>query len=544
MTVKTWVAGEIKMTSSKKYANPFEDVDVDVTFTLGRTKIKLPAFWDGGKTWIVRFALPKAGLWKYAGVCTDETNKGLTVAGEVECVPYDGDLEIYRRGFVKTVPGLRYFVYDDGTPFFYLGDTHWNMCKEEFDEPGDHAGDLKCASHFKYIVDKRVEQGFNVYQSEPLDAQYTNLIGSGLHEDAIPGFRDMDARFAYIAEKGMVHANAQLLFPRFLVYIARYDDKAYIKRLARYWAARYAAYPVMWTLGQEVDNDFYFTRGDQKKFEKEDNPFKIIAAGLHENDPYRHPLTGHMEYCSYAPGPGHDGTMPSTSAFRDTPGHDWYGYQWSRSLNTPMNYEFGKDGWLNGQGKVCVLYESRYDCLWTKHYGARSEGWHAYLNGLYGYGYGAIDIWLYKSTYDIHRESNDGRDIITPEDKQKPWSESVEFETAYQMGYMKKFFQSLEWWKLMPRFEAPSYFTADTPEPWFSLASDERNTIVMYFCNDGYETGTLLHLDRAEYTLQWFNPRTGEYMPKRSFTPDPHRMHRLEFKPTKDDWVLLVQKKK
>ena len=542
MKVQTWVAAELSFTGTIKYDNPFEEVDLNVTFTCGRHKFVMPGFWDGGQIWRCRFALPKAGVWHYAASSTDPANKGLTGEGDIECVKYEGDLPIYQHGFVKTEPGKRYFVYDDGTPFFYLGDTHWNFAVEEFDEPGDHADDLACDSHFKKIVDVRREQGFNVYQSEPIGARYS--LSKGLFESDIEGFKDLDRRFAYIAENGFVHANAQLLFPRDVVRMERYDDEAYLIRLARYWAARYAAYPVMWTLGQEVDNDFYFTRGDQKRFEKENNPFKLFAKGLHDNDPYRHPLTAHMEYCSLVPGPAGDGTAPSLSAFREVPGHDWFGYQWSRGLDRPLDYEFARDGFLNGQGKVCILYESRYDRLWTKEYGARSEGWIAYLNGLYGYGYGAIDIWLYKSTYDINRESNDGYDIATPEDKQLHWSKSVFFDTAKQMGYMKAFFEKLAWWKLVPRFNSPAWFTPDG-ENFHSVASDERNTIVIYFFRrDDFSTGVLHNLEKVEYTYQWFNPRTGVYGEKRSFWPDAHRDYRIEQKPDKFDWVLLVEKKK
>ena len=539
MKVKTWLADEIKFTSSVEYADPFEDVDVDVTFTCGRKSLTVPAFWDGGKTWIVRFALPKAGEWQYEAKCSDGKNKGLSKKGEIECVKYDGELEIYKRGFVKTEPDKRYFVYDDGTPFFYLGDTHWNFACEEFDEPGDHAGEIKCDSHFKYLVDRRIEQGFNVYQSEPIGAKYD--ISAGFNEDAIEGFRDLDRRFKYIADKGLVHANAQLVFPRLLVKFEKYE-KAYFKKLARYWAARYCAYPVMWTLGQEVDNDFYYTRGDQRKFQKEDNPFKDIAEGLYENDPYKHPLTAHMEYTCILPGPAGDGTCPSTSAFREVKGHSWYGYQWSKSLASPIDYNFAKDGWLNGQGKTCILYESRYDGLWTKHFGARSQGWLAYLNGLYGYGYGAIDIWYYKSTYDINKETNDGIDKVTPEDKQTPWSISVEYESAIQMGYMRSFFEKLEWWKLIPRFDSPAFFTPEK-ENYHAIATDERNTIVIYFFNHGaFETGMLRNLELCKYTYQWFNPRTGKYLEKREFYPDIHRMYKVEQKPDKFDWVLLIEK--
>ncbi len=540
MTVKTWIAEEIEFKSAKTYNNPFEDVDLEVTFTLGKNKMVVPAFWDGGDVWKVRFSLPKVGVWKYVTKCTDKENTGLVGSGEVECVKYDGDLEIYKRGFIKTEPHVRYFMYADGTPFFYLGDTHWNFCDEEFDEAGEHAGDIKCDSHFKYIVDRRKEQGFNVYQSEPLNAKYN--LSDGLFESDIEGFRDLDRRFKYIADKGFVHANAQLLFPSTLITLNRWQDKKYLERLGRYWAARYSAYPCLWTLGQEVDNDFYYTRGDQRAFQKEDNPFKDIAKGLYKGDQHKQPLTAHMEYFNIDSNPEIDGAAPSKSSFRDVEGHSWWGYQWGNSLNSPLDFTFAKDGWLNGQDKVLILYESRYEGLWTMSFGARSEGWTAYLNGLYGYGYGAIDIWLYKSTYDIDRETNDGRDIVKPEDKQTPWSVSIEYETVKHLKYMRDFFEKLEWWKLIPRFDSPAYFTPEK-ETYYSIASDERKTIVLYFYNDGFETGALKNLDKCEYTYQWFNPRTGEYSEKRSFWPDAHRIYRIGNRPEKLDMVLLVEKK-
>ena len=120
MTVKTWVADELELISTKTYENPFEDVDISAIFTLGERKMIVPGFWDGGNVWRVRFSLPEAGLWHYEIVCTDENNSSLTARGEVECVLYDGDLEIYKRGFLKTEPNVHYLMYADGTPFFYF----------------------------------------------------------------------------------------------------------------------------------------------------------------------------------------------------------------------------------------------------------------------------------------------------------------------------------------------------------------------------------------------------------------------------------------
>ena len=189
-----------------------------------------------------------------------------------------------------------------------------------------------------------------------------SLLIETLTEDDVEGFKELDKYFKYIAEKGLVHANAQLLFPWDFFHMKRWNNEAYLMRLARYWVARYSCYPCLWTLAQEVDNDFYFSRGDHKRFTKEDNPFKILAKGMYKYDPHKHPLTAHME--SYATSPemtgDREGTCPSTSAFREVEGHTWWAYQWSRNLNAPIKYAFGEDNWLNGQGKVAVLYESRY----------------------------------------------------------------------------------------------------------------------------------------------------------------------------------------
>src|SRR4051812_15872096 len=152
--VEQWRCLEILLTSSKSYADPFHDIQVDAWFESDRgVRIKRPAFWDGGKTWKVRFAPPGVGTWQLHITSTDPDNTQLNAATDTfTCVPYGGSLEIFRRGFIKVSPNQRYFTFADGTPFFYLGDTHWLVSHERFsvsNVPG-------IASEFKYIVDKRV----------------------------------------------------------------------------------------------------------------------------------------------------------------------------------------------------------------------------------------------------------------------------------------------------------------------------------------------------------------------------------------------------
>src|SRR3954453_1873603 len=56
------VMTELAFTAGKDYADPFNDVTLDVTFIdpTGR-ELRVPAFWAGGNVWKVRYASPVVG---------------------------------------------------------------------------------------------------------------------------------------------------------------------------------------------------------------------------------------------------------------------------------------------------------------------------------------------------------------------------------------------------------------------------------------------------------------------------------------------------
>ena len=532
-----WMVTELSFTSSTIYTNGFEEINLDVVFTHDNgTSLIIPAFWDNADIWKVRFAPTLAGNWTYKTVCSDTLNTGLSKkTGSLACAPYTGKLDIYKHGFVKTTPNVHYFSYADGTPFFYLGDTHASMPQEPF-QTSVIAG---ISSQFKYLVDKRVEQGFTVYHSEPIGAQYN--LGDGFTNSDIFGFRDLDNRFKYIADKGLVHANAELLFASELGYNRSNYPDAYLEKLCRYWVARFGAYPVMWTTAQEVDNDFYHGRildGQDMNpyFDVNTNPWKLVANYIHKYDAYQHPQTAHQEFASL----NGDGTVASNSSFRELPGHTWYAAQWSPANNAQLDFNIPKDFWNNGQGKPAVNYEGRFDHLWTLEFGARMQGWAAYLNGMYGSGYGAEDIWLYNSTYDINTPTTRDGITITVADKQIKWYDSVKLNSAVQMGYMRDFFNLIEWWNLTPRFDDSAWFSNNGS--WYSVASKNSDLYVAYFYNNlNKNTGTLNNLSNAQYSVQWYNPITGKFNTATTVTIT-NGSHTIGDKPDLNDWVLLVKK--
>ncbi len=557
---ETWRVTELSFETTEKYiAAKGEQCELEFfgEFThkaTGKT-LTIPGFWDGDNTFKLRFSPTEYGVWEYKTICeADESLAGKT--GTIGANVYKGDLEVYKRGFVKTDPTKKYFVYNDGTPFFYIGDTHWSLMREEFDSAGDHAGDIKTDSHFKYICDKRVEQGFTVYQSQPIGASF-ELTDGTLNRQDLLGFQHADQYFEYIANKGLTHANAQICFPTYAWDLSKNDEA--LDDLTRYWVARFGAYPVMWTLGQEVDNDFYSERNKQQHITSDNNMYFRIAEYINKYDAYKHPLSAHQEASTHTTITGSGTSEPvisnkgasifaSDEATQKT-GHSW----WATSagpdfLSNRRFYTVAKDYWASP--KVAVTYEGPYCYLATKDFGARAQGWRAYLNGFFGHGYGAIDIWQYKSTYQTHLHTSDGVDKVLNTEKLKHWSEAIEFESAYQIGYMRQFFEKIEWWKLVPDFDNNVYFTPAVANE-YAVATIDNSVYVVYLFNRTRATGYLANMDdKASYTITWFNPRTNEYIELgndiKTNTTDKNGKpaFQLPNKPESsiEDWVILATK--
>ena len=535
LRVQQWQAVEIVLTSSVTYADPFQDVDVTATFAGPDKKtIIRPAFWDGGSTWKVRFAPTQTGLWTMTTRATDARNTGLHhVTRTVQCDRYSGNLDIYKRGFLKVSTNGRYLTYADGTPFFYLGDTHWILSHERFDTSNAPGVD----SQFKYTVDKRVSQGFTVFQSEAgwqaLSAQIRIDDKARTDEEAdadlkhgftaadLAGFANLDRKFKYIADQGLVHANAEICWVGDPAAFPIFTEK-YMARLAKYWVARYGAYPVIWTIAQEIDKNYYGAY-DAKTI----NKWFAAAQSIADNDAYHHPVMPHMENT--------DHTTAANSWWSGKPYHSGWAVQWQGDL-TDMN--IAKVFWNASPTKPSVLYESAYDHFWTDSRGALAAAYKAFQFGMFGYGYGANGIWN-----DIYSKPGEPGDYGTAYEMPAHyfwWRDGADLKTGDQLAYFKHFYTSLEWWKLVPRFDDSAWGVfADKSRS--ILSSDGQDTYVVFFFGSGTSTGTLNQLkSQSSYVAQWFNPRDGQYEKIRTFKPKSSQWAIPE-RPTADDWVLLVR---
>src|SRR5262249_5292521 len=88
--------------------------------------LRRPAFFDGGRTWRIRFASPIAyGKWQWTTTAPDA---GLdAVTGTVEIVPAESANPFHRHGFWRMSPGGPRPPHADGTPALLVADTAWAL---------------------------------------------------------------------------------------------------------------------------------------------------------------------------------------------------------------------------------------------------------------------------------------------------------------------------------------------------------------------------------------------------------------------------------
>jgi hypothetical protein len=165
--VHVWETQEVRLESARDYANPYADVDVWIELEGPGFKKRVYGFWDGGRSWKVRFVATAPGPWRWTAGSSAKGDKGLNGGGTLTAIAWEeGELSANpnRRGFVRAAPGGHALNYADGTPFFMVGDTwlaasSWRLpMAGRTPEPGYVPAE---GISFEQAVAYRKVQGFN-----------------------------------------------------------------------------------------------------------------------------------------------------------------------------------------------------------------------------------------------------------------------------------------------------------------------------------------------------------------------------------------------
>jgi len=516
--VQRWNIAEIELTAAHPHANPCRDVTVSATFTgPGGQAITREAFWDGGNTWRLRFAPTAVGRWTWRTTCA--TDPGLDGrAGTLDCVPYTGEVATYRHGFLRVSDDHRHLAYADGTPFFWLGDTHWQMPDTErvdvCNDPAHHGGRCPYGGQFQHLVADRKAKGFTLYQTYP---SATNPAWWSHPYTAIDPTRfqrvfdvEMDhlAVQGFVVALGMGHFNNSTKMPA--------GD---LCRWARYLVARYGAHPVVWITCQEMNAP---EEGGRNRIAV----WKQVAEAIARADGYGHPHSAHQWVLNVDERP-----------LGGEPWHDWFALQGGHrgSGLTPQARYAGY--YVFRPTKPMIETEAMYedvDCGGVADTDdARMAAWKAMLCGCAGYTYGAAGVWALKWDPADPRWQNYNHEIAA-------WYAGMALPGSRQMGVMKQFLETLPWTALTPRFSDPAWEAWKDPER--CVLATAGNRLYLAYCYGDTSEGTLKQLDpRAAYHARWFDPRKGAYCGAPAEVRTTSGAWQVPEKPDERDWVLVLE---
>jgi len=528
---------ELTFTAEKPSADPFNTIDLDVSFTAPSGKVvRVPAFWNGGKTWRARYASPEIGAHSYVTSCTAHDDQGLhQVTGKVEVVPYKGDNPLYRHGPIRVARDRRHFEHADGTPFFWLGDTWWmGLCER-----------LKWPDEVRTLAEDRKTKGFTVIQI--VAGLYPDMPAfdpRGRNESGFPWVEDYsrirpeyfdraDLRLAYLADQGFVPC-VVMAWGYHLPWLGVEKMKKHV----RYVIARYGALPVVWCMAGEVNLPYYLEKGfpggggpqtkaweDVIRYARAWNGFDRLMT-VHPTG--IQPLSGRLLY--------RDQSLLDFDMLQT--GHGMREVLAPTIRAVRASYE-AKPAMPVINGEVC--YEALSGRIPAEI--SRLMFWTGMLSGTAGHTYGANGIWQLNRRDQPYGKSPHGGTYGPI-----PWDDAMRLPGSRQLGLAKQLLEHYPWQRLEPHPEWATW----AREGGKVVADDEFE--VPYTAGIPGELRItyaplprpvkIRNLDAGRgYAASCFNPVTGELSELGQVRADPIGTWTAGPPPgTGTDWVLILKR--
>jgi hypothetical protein len=509
-TVSKWARFEASFRSSVAYTNPLQQCELKVAFVspLGETN-EIYGFWDGGRTWRVRFMPDVPGRWSYVTSCSDHGNRTLNgQKGAFLCTVPTGDNRFQKHGPVQVARDGRHFQHADGKPFFWIADCAWNGARLSSDKDWQVYATVRSSQKFtasQWAVtpgaDAKGLSAFVVTDATAVNPEY---------------FKHLDAKIETLNRSGLL----SVIAPFWEGNGGNLSTEQSI-RFLRYLAARWGANDVAWIIApplgasaeagvitrwKEIGHSVFAGR-------REDHAPVIVFPGeanwaldLFRGEDW-------VDALGFEDGrPGDDDTLkwllsgPLMNEWKKEP---------KRPLINIVSWNENSEG-ANGQR---VSPGDARRIAW----------WNLLLVPPAGMAYGADGVADWRTAVDRK-----------PGERDLPlWHKSMFLAGAKRIQLFADFFESIDYWRLQP---APHDIAVQPggKEPWHAIvasAAEGRELAVVYVPEERTLELTLQALP-ASPVVHWFNPRTGEKTPAVAVvggrtcqfpTPDPH------------DWVLLIK---
>lgn len=324
-----------------------------------------------------------------------------------------------------------FLVYEDDTPFFYLGDTAWELFHCLYRDEVD-----------KYLSN-RAEKGFTVIQAviiSDIDGlNKPNAYGDLPLKEKNP-LQPNEAYFKhvdYIVNKVEQLGLFMGILPTWGSYWKSNRPQRVIftpenaREYGKFLGSRYIDKPIIWILGgdQNIDNDY------------ECKIIEAMAYGLKDGDSGNHLITYHPR------GPG-----LSSDYFHQAEWLDFNMYQSSHGAHDHDNGLFAEHDYALTPPKPTIDGEPRYETIPVgfyfegfnrqdifDDYDCRQAAYWSLLAGACGHTYGNNNVW---QMWVPNKEPILSAAI--------PWYKALDHPGAFQMGFVRKLFESRPFQKLVP----------------------------------------------------------------------------------------------
>ncbi len=389
-------------------------------------------------------------------------------------------------------PDKRVISRGDGKPFYWLGDTAWELFHRLTKEEAD------------FYLKRRAEQGFTVIQAVAL-AEF-NGLGQPNQYGQLPlknndptqpnelYFQHVD----YVVNKA---TSLGLVIGMLPTWGDKFNKKwgmgpeVFTPANARWYGEwlgkRYKGKAIIWILG-----------GDRNpETEKHFSIINAMAEGLKAGH-------GGTQLMTYHPMGGSN----SAAFFHKESWLNLNMFQSGHSAKNAKNYVMQRQNYQLFPVKPTLDGEPRYedhpiDWKPEKDYfnshDVRQAAWWAMLSGGAGHTYGDHNVWQF---FDPNR--NPAVSVARTH-----WRIATNHEGAWQMGYQRKLFEAYSWAQLVPD---QSVIKNDNPEDaGYQMAAIGENKDFMFVYSP---TGKPLKIDLSKLTISqlkasWFNPRDGVSTP-------------------------------
>lgn len=428
-----------------------------------------------------------------------------------------------QNGPLKVSDNKRYLVHENGQPFYWLGDTAWELFHRLNREEAEQ------------YLRKRAEQGFTVIQAVGL-AELNGLRDPNPYFEVplenMDPTRPRDAYFQHV--DWIIDKAAELGL--FIALLPTWGDKCYKDS----WGAGPEVFNPdnarvygRW-LGNRYKNKtnlIWVMVGDRNpRHEADVAVWSAMAEGITEGvgGADKALITAHPQPNDMADGGAgkwfhdknwYDFNMFQTGHCRENPIYDRIAVAYDRLPTKPT---------LDGES----LYEdhpvcfNRQDLGTSNAYDVRIGAYWAVFAGAFGHTYGCHDIWQF---YTHRREPINGASI--------PWQEALLLPGAGQMRHLRKLMESRP---LLERVPDQGLIVEPFSEYDKVLATRGNRYAFFYTTKGKAFTVKMGKIKGMKVAASWYNPRNGQSQPIGTFDNSGTRLFKPPTAGYGQDWVLIL----